>query len=694
MKRYIGGLYVFISIVIIYWMSIFLLKTTSIETFEEISDYQKESEFLKSLEGKDLKPKKRSLNLKASILPQLEGTYQGINDMKDTYWKMDTSGRLLSVYGLYGTLTMVSPQKVENGFVSLTFTDKANKKYQAGYDGSQLMMMIGSKPFMIQLIDDPTITPLTLSDINAYIGNVKDTNQTQYYVSKEGILLVAGTNRPIGQLKYSSAGPPYKNKDGSYTFQIEYLDQELKTTFGTDLKQVKLSKTQLNIYNKEDTVATYTKVIANPPPAPAPPPSREFGFKETTVSVLEGCRQTSLGESSYYEHICIDRPYYIINYDGLLCLSVGPDGKTLVMQPIDKNNPKQIWIPRQYRIEDRYNYYDNEWCQTDLEAEEEARNMKYDELNKRGKWMRPESIYPRNPPRNKILQPKIDYRISNNNADFLLESSTTRSFVKGEFNPKTTLLELSLIPATIQTKQRKGYDFNQPIYENISPNCLYKCDTSKPERDKILESDTYTLSQSSRNCAGDPCAERIDPPCRRWDRKCWWEPWYYERPVCRFNTPFGCMVWGSERTYGGQRYVCGGYYCADDPPPYCANYKCADTRTQQFNGKYQPIVCNDKYENYDKMARFRFEGNLLEVVTRVADKYNSLAVQNRQYIEANDKECLITYSDAKTDAIRVKRTWYFIPANEIDRILPKLKERKRNLALEKQIDTNVKNFET
>ena len=152
------------------------------------------------------------------------------------------------------------------------------------------------------------------------------------------------------------------------------------------------------------------------------------------------------------------------------------------------------------------------------------------------------------------------------------------------------------------------------------------------------------------------------------------------------------MVWGSERTYGGQRYVCGGYYCADDPPPYCANYKCADTRTQQFNGKYQPIVCNDKYENYDKMARFRFEGNLLEVVTRVADKYNSLAVQNRQYIEANDKECLITYSDAKTDAIRVKRTWYFIPASEIDRILPKLKERKSNVELEKQIDINVKNF--
>ena len=93
MKRYIGGLYVFISIVIIYWMSIFLLKTTSIETFEEISDYQKESEFLKSLEGKDLKPKKRSLNLKASILPQLEGTYQGMNDMKDTFWKRLSGSR-------------------------------------------------------------------------------------------------------------------------------------------------------------------------------------------------------------------------------------------------------------------------------------------------------------------------------------------------------------------------------------------------------------------------------------------------------------------------------------------------------------------------------------------------------------------------------------------------------------------------
>lgn len=696
MKTYYIGLYVLISVAIIYWFSTFLIEGHSIEPFQEISDYQSDSTFLKALEGKDMKPKTRTLNFKSPILPQLEGTYMGMGEMKDTYWKIDKNGNITSVYGSYGTITVSSPQKVQDGFVYLNFKDKTGKNATARSNGSQYLMELGSAPFILQLIDDPTIAPMELSNVGPYIGTLKGGDNVSYTISKEGILSIIGTNQPMGQLSYASSGPPYQDTDGTYTFKMEYIDSGLQQKWGADSKKAVLSRTELRIYDADDKLLiTYTKVLSSAPaPAAAPAPTQEFGFQEVNAPILDGCKASPMGETNYYDRICINKPYYIINYEQLLCLTVGPDGKTLMMKPVDKNNSKQIWIPRQYRIEDRYNYYDHPWCQADLEAEEEARSIKYSELKGRGKWMRPETIYPRNPPRNKILQSKIDYRINDNNGDFLLESSTSRSFVKGQFNPKSTLLDLSLIPATIRSQKRKGFDYSAPIYENISPSCLYECNASRQERDRILESDSYALDQERRNCAGDRCAQYIDPPCQKWDRNCYWEPWYYERDIY-ISLPFGIQIpVGTRRTYGGQRWACGSYYCANDPPAYCNKYKCADTRTQQFTGKYPPIECNDKYDNYDQMTRFRFERNLLEVVTRVEDKYNSLAVKNRQFVEANNQECLITYSEANTDPMRQKRTWYFIPVDEIDRIIPKLKERKRNLPLEKQIAENVKKIDT
>ena len=702
MKQYYVGLYILISVIIIYLFSTLLVHyNKNIENFKQISDYQTDGTFLKSLEGKDMKPKIRLLNVSSPILPQLEGTYQGQNDLKDTYWKIDKNGQLISAYGLYGTISVVSPQKVQDDFVYLNFKNKAGKIYEARYNGSQYIMIIKSKVFMLELIDDPAVLPLEISNISSYIGNIKGSDYTQYSISKEGFIINTRTNIPIAQLTYSSNGPPYQNEDNTYTFAFKYIDASLQEKFGKDVKNALLSKSELNVYGTDnELLATYTKVLAQEPVKPVPVPTKEFGFSELNAPILEGCTQTALGETSYYDKICINAPYYIINYDQLLCLSVGSDGKTIVLEPIEANNPKQVWTPRQYRLEDRYNNYDHPWCIADLEAEEDNRYVKYKELKNRGKWMRPETIYPRNPPKNKVIQSKIDYRVKDGNADFLLENSTSRSFVKGQFNEKTTLLELGLIPANIQTKKREGYEFNTPVYENISPTCLYKCNASKAERDNILEEDPYATNQKNRNCPYNPygagCIDTYDPPCNSWNRDCWWQPWYYERPR---HVRFWWWGWheiqvGTVRTLGGHNYVCGGWYCTNDPAPYCTKYACGDTRTQQFNGTYQQLQCNDKYDNYGEMTRFRFEGNVLEVVTRVQDKYNSLAVKNNQYVESNDRECFITYSDINTDPITNKRTWYFIPVAEIDRILPKLKELKRNIPLEKLINDNVKKLDS
>lgn len=737
---YIGGLYALISIVIIYWLSTFLVNTKVIEPFKEVSEYQTDYDFLKYLEDKDIKPKKRSLNFKSDILPQMEGTYQGIDNMENTYWKMDKKGNLNTVYGLYGTISVASPQKIDQGFIYLILT-KAGKKYNVAYNGSQLIITINpNNPFVLQLIDDPTETKMELSNINAYIGKIKGQDNKEYTVSKEGLIMNIGTNRAVGQIKYKSTGPPVQSKDGTYEFQFEYIDNDLQQAFGTDTKTARLSSTQLIIYNLKNSVdTTYVKVVAPPVPKVSAPPTTQFGFTEATPAVLQGCKAASLNESSYYDDLCIDRSYYIINFETLQCISVGSDGKTLIMQPIDKNNKNQIWIPRQYRIEDRYNYYDNPWCQMDLKAEKEKRDNEYDNIGaKRAKWMQQEDKYKNSnkPKRNQLLQSKIDYRVNNNNADFLLESANTRSFVKGQYNSKTTLLDLSLLPFKITTKERKGYEFDKPIYENISPTCLYKCDATDAERQTILEDDSYTLAEKKKNCTkstedSNPkkgtvyrvslvkkptvfygCNNIIDPPykCTKYkttttcvDKLI---PWYYEKPkyikippFSIFGIPQAKIQVGTERTLGGynKRKECTDRTdCvqSEDLPPYCAEYKCADTRNRQFTGNYQSIICNDKYENYHEMARFRFEGNLLELVTRVEDKYNSLAVKRPQYVEANDTECLITYTDAKTDELRKKRMWFFIPSGEIDRLLPKLKERKRNITLEKQIDTNIKNLDS
>lgn len=774
MKKYYIGIYILITILLIYLFSTYLIKYTNIEKFEEISDYQIDSTFLKSLEGKDMTPKTRSLSLTLPVLPQLEGIYQGKGDLKNTFWKINKTGQLTSAYGLYGTLSLISPQKVKDGYIYLNLRDKSGDNYEVRYNGNLFITNIKSKPFVLELIDDPTILPLEISNIGTYIGNIKTDDNIQYNISTQGFLRILPTNRPIAQFSYISSGPPYQGTDGTYTFNIKYIDTNLQKKFGIDKKRVVLSRTKFNIYDTDDKVImTYTKVL----PETSSPTSSIFGFNELTPPVLEGCAKKSSGSFSLYDVICINRPYYIINLSTLLCLSIGTDGKTLVMRPIDKNNPKQIWTPRQYRINDRYNDYDNEWCKTDLEAHELARNIKYDELEDRAIWMRPESIYPRTPPRNNILQNKINYNVKDNNGDFLLENSTTRSFVKGEFNQKTTLLELSIIPAIIETKKRKGYNFNAPIYKNIESKCLYKCNETGSKRNNILEFDSYAIDQYKLNCRPNPCDVYIDPECKQKGRDCtetvtkpridnnyiagcegadadvkclpggiirdgyitfgrWDEtvcfgkdsdiivkrPGYRgtiiegEKPrskvidlsdecinnnSCKFNVntkKFG-DPWPNVYKHWDIHYnckydsttitECGPEYCKNDPPAYCSKFKCADTRTQQFTGKYQPIECNDKYDNYDEMSRFRFEDNLLEIVTRVENRYNSLAIQNRQYVEANDEQVNIAYTNTTSEQIKQKRSWYFIPITEIDNILPKLKQRNRNIPLEKQIYENI-----
>uniref|UniRef100_A0A6C0CTL5 Uncharacterized protein n=1 Tax=viral metagenome TaxID=1070528 RepID=A0A6C0CTL5_9ZZZZ len=813
---YIGGLYILIFIVIIYWIYNFAFKKSSIESFEQISEYQEESIFLKSLNRNDFTEKNRPLDIKYPIIPQLEGTYKGNGNMKNTYWKIDKNGKLINIYGIYGTISL-NPTKTKlnaNGYYPLIFTNKNNLQYPAFYNGSKFKMNINGTNYTILLIDDLTDIPMKLSNINAYIGTIEDDNNIQYYISKEGFLISTTNNRPIAQLKYTSAGPPYKDTDGKYTFNIEYIDIGLQNLFGRDLKQAVLSRTNLNIYNNSNIVTTYIKVAVVASPIPS---SSVFGFTELKPPVLKGCSNT--GTLSYYEHICINRSYYIINYDSLLCIGIGTDGKTLVMQPVDKNNAKQVWVPRQYRLDDRYNNYDNEWCKIDMQQEKEKRDDDYEKWNtitqsKIAQWMLPTNIY-KNTASSYILQDKIDYRILNNNGDFLLENSTTGSFVKGKFNSITTKLDLSIIAKEITTNKRNGYDFDKPIFTNISQTCAYNCKDSKSKLDAFLEMDPLFSINKNKCDENNGCASKIiDPPCQKYDSNCSNVPIYetvktygkcsgkiqlYEHPnytgisydidvnkslgeargkypagtagivpgtanpwIGLFNdaassikVPKGTSITLYEHAnYGGisktftenepdlawawtqtgtnfrsgtptyrgfdnltssyksrcfaaekvikteikdtgkTKKVCSPKFCVDNPPPIpCPEYTCLDNRNKKFSGNYQSIVCNDKTENYDKMSRFRFEGNLLELVTRVKDKYNSLAVDNRQYIQTDGNECLISYTKANTtDTIR-KRMWYFIPANEIDRILPKLIQRKRNDALEEKINTNVKNFQ-